>query len=88
MKLYINAYAGLRGFFPENYPVEIHRAQSAGAKESINAMDLRAALIEVKPEAANILNFSRFARNDEFIQDESELSDGDKIDIIPPVSGG
>lgn len=49
---------------------------------------LRTYLIREKPAAADILNISRFAVNDEFIDNDFQLHDHDTIAIIPPASGG
>jgi len=48
--------------------------------------DLRVLLRNKYPQLEKILEVCRFAVNEEYY--EGELKEGDKVAIIPPVSGG
>jgi molybdopterin synthase catalytic subunit len=49
---------------------------------------LRRELEALRPEVAEILREARFAVNQDFVGDSFELTDGDLVAVIPPVSGG
>lgn len=40
------------------------------------------------PELGNVWDAVRFAVNEEYVDENYELSDNDRVAIIPPVSGG
>ncbi len=50
--------------------------------------NLRAALVAEHPELADLMEHVMFAVNTEYAEDAAELSDGDEVACIPPVSGG
>lgn len=50
--------------------------------------DFKAFLIQQNPIAEEILNISRFAVNDTFVDLDFEINHNDTISIIPPSSGG
>ncbi|NPB06530.1 MAG: molybdopterin converting factor subunit 1 [Aquificae bacterium] len=50
--------------------------------------ELRKLLKEKYPQLADELERVRFAVNDEYAKDDEPIKDGDKIALIPPVSGG
>ncbi|MEZ4798347.1 MAG: MoaD/ThiS family protein [Flavobacteriales bacterium] len=49
--------------------------------------ELRALLIEELPKLKTIIQFS-LAKNQVYVVTNEQLSEGDEIAIIPPVSGG
>ena len=51
-------------------------------------IELKAALGEEYPEAAEIVTRSAFALNQQYILDDRALEDGMQLALIPPVSGG
>ncbi len=50
--------------------------------------DLKIELAKAFPQVAEISNHSMFAVNDEYVSDETPLSEVSEIAMIPPVSGG
>ena len=50
--------------------------------------ELRKRLVELNPEASDVLSLARFAVNDRFIDEQFMLSADDTIAVIPPGSGG
>ncbi len=64
--------------------------ESCEVKLSVPATiaDVKRILVERFDRLAPMLSTVRFAVNDEFATDETELCDGDKVAVIPPVSGG
>ena len=49
---------------------------------------LAAHLSTLRPALEGRLDYVRFARNEEFASNDTPLSDGDTIALIPPVAGG
>jgi molybdopterin synthase sulfur carrier subunit len=49
---------------------------------------LKNQLVKLNPAAAELLSICRFAVNDEFVDNLSQLSEHDTICILPPGSGG
>jgi sulfur-carrier protein len=45
-------------------------------------------LASVHRELEGRLSYVRFARNEEFAENDDALADGDTIALIPPVAGG
>ena len=70
----------------------------AGVKEAAGQAELRVegdtvaivrdAIAAACPAIAEQLPSCRFAVNDEFVPDETVITDGATVDVIPPVSGG
>jgi len=50
--------------------------------------ELRRLLIEKYPQASTIIESVKFAVNEEYVDDDFIISEGDRIALIPPVSGG
>ncbi len=50
--------------------------------------DLRRALADKLPELGRALSAMRFAVNESFVADDTQLTAGDRVALIPPVSGG
>ena len=75
----IEVYAILKEYFEREFVVG----------ESLNDInDLRKFLIDKRPEAADVLNISRFAVDNEFVDNDHSLKENDNISIMPPSSGG
>ena len=53
-----------------------------------NIRELREFLKRRYPELENVWNNVRFAVNEEYVDEDYELSDNDRVAVIPPVSGG
>lgn len=53
-----------------------------------NISELKEVLCKLNPEAEAVLDISRFAVQDEFIESDYRLQANDTIIIIPPSSGG
>lgn len=49
---------------------------------------LRKQVLDKFPRLNQYGSTLRFAINNEFVQDERKLQDGDVVSVIPPVSGG
>ena len=49
---------------------------------------LRDLLKKRYPEAKEILNSVKIAVNEEYVKDSYKISEGDRVALIPPVSGG
>lgn len=75
----IQVFAVLKDYFEKEF-------QLTGAIP--DAASLRQCLIERNPASADVLAISRFAVNDEFIDNDFQLNEHDVICIIPPASGG
>jgi molybdopterin converting factor subunit 1 len=50
--------------------------------------DVSAQLAGLFPEAAGLIERSRFAVNQQFASPDTALQEGDEVAVIPPVSGG
>ena len=53
-----------------------------------SASDVIKILSEKYPNAADILTVTRLAHEEEYVERNSLLSDGEEYCLIPPVSGG
>jgi molybdopterin converting factor subunit 1 len=72
-----------------------HLAERTGAREETlqvpdgaRAGDLRALVEAAHPKLGAALNACRIAVEEEFVDDDAPLEDGQTIAFIPPVSGG
>lgn len=75
----IEVYAMCRDYFERSFTLD----------EPVSSLDeLRSALLNINPQAGEILQLSRFAANDSFIDENYILQSNDQISIIPPSSGG
>jgi molybdopterin synthase sulfur carrier subunit len=45
-------------------------------------------ILQEKPELEQWRKVTRFARNYQFVEADTQLEDGDEVVLIPPVSGG
>jgi molybdopterin converting factor small subunit len=75
----VHVFAVLKDHFDKEFEIE---------DDISNAAELKSFLIQVRPEAATILNNCRFAVNDEFVEMNFKLQSYDTVTIIPPSSGG
>lgn len=55
--------------------------------EATTALDLKKKFLEKYPAFA-ALNYLQIAVNQEFAADQQQISPGDEVALIPPVSGG
>ena len=75
----IEVYAVLKEYFEKQFCIE----------QSFNSInDLKNFLIDRNPASADVLNISRFAVDNEFVDNDYTLKENDKISIMPPSSGG
>ncbi|MEM7784743.1 MAG: MoaD/ThiS family protein [Planctomycetota bacterium] len=51
-------------------------------------LDLKDKLIRDYPQLESLIQRSSFALNDDYGTDESEITEGTELAMIPPVSGG
>ena len=75
----IEVFAILKDHFKQEFEIE------SSAK---NIEELKTQLLQMQPNASGVLNISRFAVNDEFIDNNYQFSENDTISILPPASGG
>ena len=64
------------------------KQQSREISEEASGADLKKLLAQDYPDLEAVLKSCRIARNQEFVPDDTVLSSGDEVAIIPPVSGG
>ena len=79
-KVEVQLFAALTDHFGRNVAVELNGDQKVTGV--VNALEKQ------NPNAAGLLKDCRFAVNENFVDLNYELSDGEKIFIIPPSSGG
>jgi len=79
-KVEVQLFAALTDHFGRNVAVEL-----SGEHKIASVVD---ALEKQNPNAVGLLKDCRFAVNENFVDLNYELSDGEKIFIIPPSSGG
>jgi len=75
----IEMYAVLKEYFEKEFVLQ---------QSFKHVDDLKYFLIKQNPNAANILNMSRFAVDNEFVDNQYSLKENDNISIMPPSSGG
>lgn len=75
----VTVYAVLKEYFDASFTMD-------GQLNSVQ--DLRNKLVQIKPQAAPVLDACRFAVNDEFVNLDFKIKDDDSISILPPASGG
>ena len=75
----VTVYAVLKDYFDSSFNVN----------ENISSVEeLKNKLEQIKPQSAAVLNASRFAVNDEFVNLDFKIKEDDSISILPPASGG
>lgn len=75
----ITVYAILKEHFSKQFTL---------SENCSNILELRNILISRKPEAEGILKISRFAIDNEFVDNNYTLDGNEQISIMPPSSGG
>lgn len=75
----IEVYAVLKEYFEKEFTL---------SKSFKDINDLRNFLIDSNPKASGVLNISRFAVDNEFVDNNYSLKENDNISIMPPSSGG
>ena len=75
----IQVYAVLKDYFEKEFTLE---------QSFDNINNLRSFLIDKNPAAADVLTISRFAVDNEFVDNDHTLKENDQISIMPPSSGG
>ncbi len=56
--------------------------------ETLPQAELRRAVIERFPSLCAFIERMRLAVNGDFVEPSQELTDGDRVDVLPPVAGG
>jgi molybdopterin synthase sulfur carrier subunit len=79
MRVRVQTFAALRDYFPKDFEME-------WGGDTIRT--LRQALATRNLDAIKILQASRAAVNDEFVDDAFKLREGNVIFFYPPSSGG
>ncbi len=79
-KVEVQLFAALTDHFGRNIALELNGDRKVTAVVE--------ALEKQNPNAVGLLKDCRFAVNENFVDLNYELSDGEKIFIIPPSSGG
>ena len=75
----VQVYAVLKDYFEKEFILQ---------QEFKTVDSLKSFLTEKNPKAQNILNISRFAVNNEIVENDYSLNEHDNISILPPSSGG
>ena len=75
----VRVFAGVKDYFAKEFEVFAPIPDTDALKEH---------LLELNPAASEMLGICRFAVNDEFIDNLSQLNEHDTICILPPGSGG
>lgn len=80
MTIKIKTFANLKDYLPEEFKMNV--------EENTSIRDLKELLIRRYPQIQSILDNSRFAINEEFVEDVAIIRKNQIVYIIPPVSGG
>ena len=75
----VEVYAVLKDYFEPSFSMAVPASSISELKQQ---------LLEKNPHAAGVLKASRFAVNNEFVQEDYKLSAHDTIAVLPPASGG
>jgi molybdopterin synthase sulfur carrier subunit len=75
----VQVYAVLKDYFEKEFTLQ----QSFDTVSSLKSF-----LTRQNPKAENILNISRFAVDNEIVENDYSLNEYDNISILPPSSGG
>lgn len=80
IKLQLEFFAILRDLLTEKLVIEI--------PENSTVFQLREYLTKEYPQIKEILEYSRFANENEILDNQATLKENQKIYILPPSSGG
>ena len=80
MKIEINTFAVLKEHFPSSFELEVNNIYTIA--------ELKNELCKISPSASAMLNSSRFAVNEIFVNDSTIVSEYASVFIVPPSSGG
>ncbi len=75
----VQVFAALKDYFEPSIELDLHASTISDIKEM---------LLQVNPEAAPLLNLSRFAVNEEIVGEDFKINAHDLISVLPPASGG
>ena len=75
----VTVYAVLKDYFDASFNLD---------EKFSSLRELKNKLEQIKPQSAPVLNASRFAVNDEFVNLDFKIKEDDNISILPPASGG
>lgn len=73
-------FAGLKDYFPPEVAIDF--------PDGSTLSEVLQRLTRDKPDAAGLLNASRFAIGDRIVPLDASISRGDRIAVLPPPSGG
>lgn len=79
MKIKIKVYAALKMYFEPEFELN---------EPVLSIADLKDKLTKLNPESVRLINLSRFAVNNTFINTGYQFYGNENISIIPPSSGG
>ncbi len=77
--LQIQVFAVLKDFFKQEFEVNVPVS---------TIEELKNEMVRINPSAQKILQACRFAVNDQFVSNEYNLHEHDKVVVLPPSSGG
>ncbi|TGK06265.1 MoaD/ThiS family protein [Leptospira fletcheri] len=80
MKIRLLCFAAMKDYFPPQEELLV--------KSGSTIAELRSSLEIRNPSAARLLKVSRFAVNQEIVEDGYFLSEGQSVAVLPPSSGG
>lgn len=75
----VQVFAALKDYFDPNFDLN-HNASTIS--------DVKEMLLQKNPEATYLLNLSRFAVNEEIVDEDFKINAHDLISVLPPASGG
>lgn len=75
----VTVYAVLKDYFDPSFHLD---------EKLTSIEELKNKLEQIRPQAIEVLNASRFAVNDEFVNLDFKIKDDDSISVLPPSSGG
>jgi molybdopterin synthase sulfur carrier subunit len=78
-KIQIQVFAVLKDYFKPNFELNI---------QDFTVEQLKLELVKLNPGAQKILQACRFLVNENFVSQDYNLKEYDRVAIIPPSSGG
>lgn len=80
MQIHVRMFAGLKDYFEGTFTEELNSGETLE--------DLRARLIQKKPECQELFLQSRVACNNRFVEYHHIPEEGGEVSFMPPSSGG